>query len=103
MIKPSFIQWSLDLENYCEGFQHYRRLYYALQNKGMACFDEDGYMDEVWGADIITPVLEYYLEREYYDRCAVLRDLRIVFWAKYGESCSKHKNGDSSASRQLVT
>jgi hypothetical protein len=84
MITPSFITWTAELEDYCEGFQYFRRLYQPLQNKGMACFDINGYMENVWGGDVISIVLEYYLEREWYDRCAVLRDLQNEFAAKYG-------------------
>ena len=84
MSNPSFISWTRELEDFCEGFQHFRLLYLLLQSKGIACFDENGCMENVWGADVIKAVMNYYLEREWYDRCAVLRDLQNTFLAKYG-------------------
>ena len=83
-MNPSFIKWTPELEDYCEGFQYFKRLYLPLQNKGMACFDINGFMENVWGADVIKIVLDYYLEHEWYNRCAVLRDLQYEFSAKYG-------------------
>jgi hypothetical protein len=83
MINPSFITWTPELEAYCEGFQYFRRLYLLLKNKGMDCFDTKGYMEDVWGGDVIKTVMDYYLEREWYDRCTVLGDLQVKFFAKY--------------------
>ena len=50
---------------------------------------EDGQFEDVWGAEVIRVCLEYYLEREWYDRCAVLRDLQTAFREKHGDFVPK--------------
>jgi hypothetical protein len=75
----------MDIEDRSDGFYYYRRLYLPLQDKKMACFDVNGYMENVWGAGVIKVVLEYYQERGLYDKCAVLQDLQAEFIEKYGE------------------
>ena len=89
-------EWNAKMDEHYERLHFYRRLYFPLRDRGLACFDDEGYLEnfcinedgqfeDVWGAEVIRVCLEYYLEREWYDRCTFLRDLQSEFGEKFGE------------------
>ena len=100
MKEPIRTEWNAEMEEHYERLHLYRRLYFPLRDKGLACFDDEGYMErvcvneqgqfeDVWGGEVIRVCLEYYLEREWYDRCAILRDLQAGFKERYGDFIPK--------------
>jgi hypothetical protein len=93
MIQSTSIKWTADLEDHSRKFNFFRRLYIELRDKQMACFNDEGYLlsnvVEVWGDDIIKLVLTYNEEREWYDRCAILRDLQLEYRLKFVDGLTR--------------
>jgi len=89
MLDSVLIKWTPALEEHSKKFQFYRRLFLQLRDKRMACFDQDGFLlsreVEIWGSEIISLLLNYNEEREWYDRCAILLDLQKEFLARFEE------------------
>ena len=88
MFTPAYIQWTPELKDYCEASTFYKRLLLPLQTKGMACFDTDGFMENVWGAEVINTVLQFYTECGWFTGTEALRDLQVQYYTKFGNPLS---------------
>ena len=87
MKEPTTNEWTPEMDAYYERLHLYRRLYFPLRDKGMACFNDEGYMEElcvdeggrlldVWGAEVIPGFVWNTTSSasEGIDRCAFARD-----------------------------
>jgi len=88
MFTPTNTEWTPEVKDYCEASTFYKRLLLPLQANGMACFDNNGYMENVWGAEVINTVLQFYTDCGWYTGTEALRALQVQYYTKFGNSLS---------------
>ncbi len=48
-------------------------LYVRFRDEGLSCLEKDGTIGDKPGLDVMNKVLNYFLGKERYDRCAIMR------------------------------